>query len=101
MHKTCAHTPFVPSFFLSVALSLTRKDKQGSRLFIALLWAGVGGTMAALLHQAQTGSQINILSPAGRPVQAGLSASESLSLGFHIRRKEQWPALIQSVEEHK
>lgn len=41
--------------------------------------------MAALLHQAQTGSQINILSPAGQPVQAGLSASKSLSLGFHRR----------------
>lgn len=43
--------------------------------------------MAALLHQAQTRSQINILSPAGQPVQAGLSASESFSPGFHIKER--------------
>lgn len=77
-------------FFLSAALSLTCKHThtQGSRLFIEHLWVGVGGTMAALLHQAQTRSQINILSPAGQPVQAGLSDSESLSPGFHTRGKK-------------
>lgn len=89
-HETWAHTLFVLLlfFFLCAALSLTRKHTQGSRLFIESLWVGVGGTMAALLHQAQTRSQINILSPAGQPVQAGLSASESLSPGFHIKERK-------------
>lgn len=106
-HMKLGHTPYLRChFFLSAALSLTRKHTQGSGLFIEHLWVGVGGTMAALLHQAQTRSQINILSPVGQPVQAGLSASESLPPGFHMKEKKgkktkQYPALIQPVEEHK
>lgn len=105
--ETWAHTLLCCLFFsfLSAALSLKCKHTQRSELFIEHLWVGVGGTMAALLHQAQTRSQINILSPAGQLVQAGLSASEGLSPGFHIKerekKKKQYPALIQPVEEHK
>lgn len=82
----CKHCLFFS--FLSAALSLKCKHTQRSELFIEHLWVGVGGTMAALLHQAQTRSQINILSPAGQLVQAGLSASEGLSPGFHIKERE-------------
>lgn len=85
------HTLYCAVFFfsfLSAALSLKCKHTQRSELFIEHLWVGVGGTMAALLHQAQTRSQINILSPAGQLVQAGLSASEGLSPGFHIKERE-------------
>lgn len=71
----------------SAAPSLTRKH-TGIQAFYSASVGWCGRHYAALPHQAQTGSQINILSPAGQPVQAGLSASESLSLGFRKKRKK-------------
>lgn len=73
---------------LSVSLSHTHSSllPQESDLFIERLCVGVGGGMAVLFHPAQTGSQINILSPAGQLVQAGQTASVNLSLWFHVCR---------------
>lgn len=71
-HRICA--------FRSAAPSLTRKH-AGIQAFYSASVGWCGRHYAALPHQAQTGSQINILSPAGQPVQAGLSASESSPWG--------------------
>lgn len=51
--------------------------------------------MAVLFHPAQTGSQINILSPASQLVQAGQAASENLSLWF-----SRLPSLITQCDSY-
>lgn len=82
-HHTLTQALFL-SFFLPLSLTHTHTTllPQESDLFIVLLCVGVGGGMAVLFHPAQTGSQINILSPTGQLVQAGQTASENLSLWF-------------------
>lgn len=84
------HKSLSLSFFLLLSLSLTHTHSltsPGIRSFYrAAVCVGVGGGMAVLFHPAQTGSQINILSPAGQLVQAGQTASENVSLWFHVCR---------------
>lgn len=87
------------SFWLSCSITHTTLLPQESDLFIERLCVGVGGDMAVLFHPAQTGSQINILSPAGQLVQAGQTASENMSLWFsrltsHKSLVVIYPALI-------
>lgn len=88
VHNLSALLSFCPSLFLSLSHTYAHTTllPQESDLFIELLCVGVGGGMAVLFHPAQTGSQINILSPAGQLVQAGQTAPENLSLWFHVCR---------------
>lgn len=84
-HHTCTQSlSFFLSFFLPLSLTHTTLLPQESNLFIERLCVGVGGDMVVLFHPAQTGSQINILSPAGRLVHAGQTAPENLPLWFHV-----------------
>lgn len=89
---TPSHTHNRSPFFLPLSLSLPHAVllPQESDLFIERLHAGVGGGTAVLFHRAQTGSQINIRSPASQLAQAG-----------RLRRKKICPCGFTSGVSHK